>query len=392
MLRIKMYAAGNGDAFLVRADRTNVLIDGGYASTFHGEIQTDLQDIGSSGESLDLVVATHIDADHIAGLIAFFEANGSAAVPKVVPVKQVLHNSLRSITSTNTTPVTPSSAALLESILRRGHPSQSSEGSTAREISARQGSTLAGLLHRGGYEWNFGDGTARVQSQNTTPMTFGTSGSVTIIGPSEQRLDELHLWWKSKLRTMGYSGPTGANDVIDDAFEFVCSHAPAAASAKAIALSGGATKRLEEVYEPDTSVTNASSIAMVIELRGKRLLFLGDAWAEDMLAQLRLLNAAGHSMRFDAIKISHHGSLRNTSPELLALIDAPVYFISSNGVGHGHPDFEVLAAIVDRPAEFRRHVHLNYKTSASARLEQHVSAGGSEFTVHAGGSTWVDLG
>ncbi|WP_244077728.1 hypothetical protein, partial [Aeromonas caviae] len=53
---------------------------------------------------------------------------------------------------------------------------------------------------------------------------------------------------------------------------------------------------------------------------------------------------------FDAIKVSHHGSLHNTNVELLSLIDAPIYLISSDGSRHGHPDFEVLAEIVDRPA------------------------------------------
>jgi hypothetical protein len=119
---------------------------------------------------------------------------------------------------------------------------------------------------------------------------------------------------------------------------------------------------------------------------------LGDAWAEDVLKQLQLLKAAGQSMTFDAIKISHHGSLRNTSPDLLALIDAPIYLISSNGVGHGHPDFEVLAAIVDRPAAFKRHIYLNYETSASVRLAQHSSRNGSEFTVHMSAPEWVQIG
>ncbi len=391
MVRIKMYPAGNGDAFLIRANETNVLIDGGYAATFHTEISTDLQAIAATGEALDLVVATHIDADHISGLIALLEANKSSDQSKVVTIRQIWHNSLRSITTMNTTSLSPKSTGLLEAISRRGHPLPSNGAPAAQEISARQGSSLAALLHRGGYSWNYGDGTTSIWAQDMPRLALGPAGSVTIIGPNERRLNELHLWWKGKLRSMGYSGPTGAGEVIDDAFEFLCSHAPSSLSLKATALSGGATKRLEDVYEPDTSVTNGSSIAMILELHGKRLLFLGDAWAEDMVEQLHRLKSEGQSMTFDAIKISHHGSLRNTSPDLLALIDAPIYFISSNGAGHGHPDFEVLAAIVDRPAAFSRQIHLNYSTSASARLTNYRPGSGSEFTVHVGNSDWVQL-
>jgi hypothetical protein len=34
MLRVKMYPAGNRDAFLLSAAGTNVLVDGGYPQTF----------------------------------------------------------------------------------------------------------------------------------------------------------------------------------------------------------------------------------------------------------------------------------------------------------------------------------------------------------------------
>jgi hypothetical protein len=37
---------------------------------------------------------------------------------------------------------------------------------------------------------------------------------------------------------------------------------------------------------------------------------------------------------FDVIKVSHHGSIHNTSVNLLSLIDAPVFLVSSNGSAH----------------------------------------------------------
>jgi glyoxylase-like metal-dependent hydrolase (beta-lactamase superfamily II) len=87
MLKIKMYPAGNGDAFLVSGAGANVLVDGGYASTFDRHIAADLQALGLRGERLNLLIATHIDADHISGLIALLAANGSSIQPVIVPTQ-----------------------------------------------------------------------------------------------------------------------------------------------------------------------------------------------------------------------------------------------------------------------------------------------------------------
>ena len=150
-------------------------------------------------------------------------------------------------------------------------------------------------------------------------------------------------------------------------------------------------KSLENVYQPDSSKTNGSSIATVIELGGIRVLMLADAWAEDIVPELRALETAGHSMIFDGIKISHHGSLRNTSPELLELVDAPNYFISSNGQKHGHPDIEVLAAIVDRSSSFTRTLYFNYSTPASQAIKNHRSKAESQFMVFENATDWIQI-
>src|SRR5207253_8361288 len=114
--------------------------------------------------------------------------------------------------------------------------------------------------------------------------------------------------------------------------------------------------------------------------------------AEDVLEALRALQRQGCSMTFDAIKVSHHGSLRNTSPELLQLVDAPTYMVSSDGTGHSHPDFEVLAAIVDRPAADSRSIYLNYATPSSNLLRGHCSRSGTPFAVHENATNWIAVG
>ena len=149
---------------------------------------------------------------------------------------------------------------------------------------------------------------------------------------------------------------------------------------------------LVDIYAPDQSPANGSSIAVIITSAEVQALFLGDAWAEDMVARLRARKPATGPILFDVIKVSHHGSYHNTSPELLATVDAPCFLISTDGTRHGHPDFEVLAEIVDRHAPFERRLIFNYETAGSVRLRSHVSRSGTPFSVHIADSNWISLG
>src|SRR6185437_4369102 len=95
MASLKMYPAGNGDSFLIEHGTTCLLVDGGYSSTFQQHVLPDLRELARRGRELDLVVATHIDADHIAGLVRLLAQNGSADAPQIVGIRRVWHNSLR---------------------------------------------------------------------------------------------------------------------------------------------------------------------------------------------------------------------------------------------------------------------------------------------------------
>lgn len=88
MIEIKSYPAKNGDGFLVKASasRFAMLIDGGYAETFQRHIRCDLETLAANNYALDVVVATHIDVDHISGLLTFFSLNGTAEAPAIITV------------------------------------------------------------------------------------------------------------------------------------------------------------------------------------------------------------------------------------------------------------------------------------------------------------------
>jgi len=398
MPQIKMYPAKEGDAFLIKHNKVEpiaILIDGGYSSTFKEYIFPDLSNLAQLGYSLTLAVATHIDSDHLSGLLAFFKQNGNSLSPKIIQVENVWHNSLRSISikSEMNEGKISNDNNLLKEICRRGYPVPAGFTVKPDEISIRQGSSLAALLLGGNYCWNLGDGSESINVSENNIYKIFPDINIRVIGPPKNRLEQLYKMWVAELRRMGFAGKISSNSSFDDAFEFLCAFEDLRVRMinEPIALSNSATRQLDDVYNADDSITNGSSISLIIELGKWRLLFLGDSYSEDIEAELRKRQTATFPMVFDVIKISHHGSLRNTSPELLRIIDAPVYLISSSGSRHNLPNIEVLRAIVDRPSNFQRHLYFNYNTQASQKMHHYVSQSGALFKIYEGITDWIKI-
>ncbi len=105
-------------------------------------------------------------------------------------------------------------------------------------------------------------------------------------------------------------------------------------------------------FELDDSKANRSSIAFLLELDDTRGLFLADAHPDVIVNSIRefeLNNNSDNKLELSFIKISHHGSRKNTNDELLDIIECQNYVISSNGTnGHLLPDKEALVRIIKK--------------------------------------------
>lgn len=73
-----MFPALQGDCFFISFNdekKTHILIDGGFEETYHQFLKIRLIEIAEKGEEIALLVVTHIDADHIEGIIELFKEN-----------------------------------------------------------------------------------------------------------------------------------------------------------------------------------------------------------------------------------------------------------------------------------------------------------------------------
>jgi beta-lactamase superfamily II metal-dependent hydrolase len=119
-------------------------------------------------------------------------------------------------------------------------------------------------------------------------------------------------------------------------------------------------------FTEEKTETNASSIGVLLEYGGRRLLLGADARADVLARGLRRLSKqrSESPFRIDAYKVAHHGSENNTSADLLSTISCSTYLFSTNG-GHGfcHPHEPAVARIVLNAPNAT--LHFNTESDAS---------------------------
>jgi hypothetical protein len=113
----------------------------------------------------------------------------------------------------------------------------------------------------------------------------------------------------------------------------------------------------------DTSVPNLSSLVVLAEVEGKKILFTGDARGDKVLEGLELaglLKKDGKSkIKVDILKCPHHGSDRNIDPIFFRRIPADHYIFSGNGQ-HGNPERATLQMLLDERGDEKFTIHLTY--------------------------------
>lgn len=306
---VRVLQANHGDSILVThegpASVFNVLIDGGPSQTFRygprgrhpGALCMALDELKSKGQQIDLLVLTHIDEDHIKGLISAFERPDYLRVM----VKKVWFNSSRLITRYFDSEEIPENNIMLSS--------------ESPETSVKQGKELETLLDEIGC-----DRAPLImagQCHDIGPL------KLKVLSPGIQQLKKLLHKWPAEES----SGETSSHK---NDYHLSLSDIWA-----------------DDRFETDGSDYNGSSIAFILECDGKSMLFLGDAHDDVVTSNLRLWGyTATNKLKLELVKISHHASQYNTSGEFVSLLDCSRYVVSTNGAKHGLPNKRAIARII----------------------------------------------
>ncbi len=206
------------DAELLMRQDYRILIDGGYADTYDKYLRQKLVSLAEQGKKINLMVITHIDADHIGGILAFLKENGSANESTIIQVDEVWYNAFHHIYDGNIqSEATP---YIIKEIFRGSIAATSRMYESNRQnISVSQGNTLAGLLKRGGYNWNTIYNKKAVCVENGISKELTSKIQCTLLGPDKEALNKLAELWINKMNGTVKRFIVCDDDLYSEAFE-----------------------------------------------------------------------------------------------------------------------------------------------------------------------------
>lgn len=324
MFTVEMLPAEHGDCLWIEygdADRPHIiLIDGGPSSNatatrLRARIEERLAARSGRRRAAELLVVTHIDADHITGALNLLEDR--EACP---PFDDVWFNAW-------------------------DHLPQDLLG-------AKQGEALSAAILARRLPWNaaFDGAAVMVGDEGPLPVvTLDGDMTLTLLSPTRNELAELRPVWEKEVRDAGLVPGHGAVPPPPEPAD-VLGDGPLDPDELAA-----------QRFTPDPSKANRASIAFLAEHDGRSVLLTGDASAPVLVDALRRLAAERgvERVQVDAVKLPHHGSRKNVNVELLELLDTPAFLFSSNGKQFCHPDaVAVSRVVVHSPAE----LVFNYRT------------------------------
>jgi beta-lactamase superfamily II metal-dependent hydrolase len=327
-ITVKFIKAFQGDCILLsfkdsNNSSKNILIDGGMDGTYYdtpsnlyGELKKEIDCIRNKKENIDLLVLTHIDNDHIRGLLKWFEMDDEA----YLMIKNVWFNSGKLIAEYFNEPENNDLKVGLNIF------SDSSTG-VHEAIDFEKYLIEKNIWKRA------------LVTQSTVLEKDGIK--IQILSPSEAQLKKLLKEYVEKTEDNAYtSGREKDWNVNLESF-----------------IREEEKKGVKFIQ--DSSVTNGSSIAFILTVQEKKFLFLADSPPKEIVNSLNKLGYSKENpVEVEFLKVSHHGSKGNTTKELLEIIKTDNYVISTDSSSYGHPDKRVLSRIIS--ANPKAIFHFNY--------------------------------
>lgn len=375
---IDVFPAKNGDCFMVRCydgkTKTNILIDGGYADTYHDFLKSYLLVMKELGEQIDLLVVTHIDEDHITGIIEFIKENGECDNPSIISIKEIWFNSLRhlNIAKSDKKLTEKEKEEKSKKILEGFKNTPTTSG--VNEIAGLQGSILSTLLQYYGYEkiWNktFNHEPISIELINGKEIRNFEPLIIKLLSPNHIKLDALKTKWISHLKSNGIEENLTEFDGAYEVFIRNLDIDLPKSEVYNITSDGFGVDSLSLKDADDPSPANGSSIAFILMFKNKKILLLGDAHSK--VIENELMKLQKEERNFRLIKLSHHGSNSNigslsTNNGFLNLVESKEFLISSDGTSYGHPNLQTIAKIVSSKKGCNSKISFNYKSNSQLK-------------------------
>jgi hypothetical protein len=226
-------------------------------------------------------------------------------------------------------------------------------------LDERQGEYLQALLTSSGQRWNgaFGGKVVYVPAHGELPSRkLSGDAKITVLSPTARELRTLGARWIDVIEKEGFSTGDTATALENLKKQQRLQPLDTLGDAPPPDILGEA----DDPPGSDSSVANGSSIAAIVEHDGHRLLLAGDAFPGVLVDSLERY-PGGTPVDLAVFKLPHHGSIRNTTDEMIRAVNCEKFAISSNGKYFGHPSSRAIDTLLNAiPAESDPQLWFNY--------------------------------
>jgi hypothetical protein len=321
IVTLELLRATFGDCLLLqygkRGALKHVLIDGGPSGTYRESLEPRLTQLRGDGDEpvrLRLAMISHIDSDHVAGLVDLFDRmveRVDDGKPPEVEVEALWFNAFERLTAAgqaagaSASAVTGAATAMVAAA--PGAESAAIAASVSEGVTIRDDARKLGIPINPEFDdVVVADPGAPSVCEIDDDLTF------TVLAPTAERVEKLKEKWVE--------------------WERKHTQEPDKQTAAYV----------------DKSVFNLSSIVVLAEVGGRRLLLTGDARGDHIIEGLQAAGEIGSNgvCEVDVLKLPHHGSGRNLAPEFFQTVRARHYVCSGDGQ-YDNPEIAALEWLFD---------------------------------------------
>jgi ribonuclease BN (tRNA processing enzyme) len=363
-MKIQVFQSDEGDCLLLTgADGKRILCDGGMANAFRQFVAPNIAKIPKK-EKIDIVYLSHIDSDHISGILEMmnnavewkvheYQVNNIDAnhkppkVPRPPAVGGIWHNAFHELTQDNTGEIEGMLAASALVLSGSSLPDLRATAAMNQNLatSVKEAINLTRRVGDGQLDIPVNKpagGKLMLVRETRKAITLG-GFKLYIIGPFTEDLEKLRKDWnkwldanKKALKSIRTQSERTERELgMNEVDELL---GPLFAQAKK--------------FGDRTAVTppNLASLMFYLEEKktGRTILLTGDGHADDVIKGLghnKKLDKNG-KLHVDVLKVQHHGSEYNMTKPFAESVTADHYIWCGNG-GDENPDLETLEVVVD---------------------------------------------
>lgn len=370
---IRTFPCGTGDCIsLLLTDENgyefHLMVDCGF---YDKEIKQFVED--TFHKRIDLLVATHIDNDHIAGLATMLKSTPDLQIGNIIyncyqqpqESKKAIDDPMQNLINEYMQELPP--------VIEDGE----------YQISAKEAISLAKSIYDNECwkdVWNTNYITIDSQDFELKSIEGFTFGKIVFLSPTKEALDKLdQIYKKAFLR---YFYKRKENNYINEAniFELltllqqlddydITDSQPISDSD----ITKEYLSRIVKIEKEDKSVTNLASIAFIWEYNDTRILFLGDAVPKVVTKTIKEKYKGKLPLKLQAIKMSHHGSVYSVNQEFFETVKTS-HYIFTGGNQKDRPSELTIAKILTSDSNKDTEIHYLHFNHKNLITERYVNA------------------